>query len=665
VGVDPDNGAVIYTLFGGGQGSKMGIYKSSDYGDSWTFLLPVFSDANRGPERKWSNNVVVDPNNHEIVYFGTRDDGLLRTLDGGKNFDFQPHPDVPTNPDEALKTDDGKQNLIIGHVGIRNVVIDPSEKMENPVRSKTIYLSAFTKGIYRSTDGGMTFQLTEGNPKNVSLMKLSPKGVLYAIGQFDEGLWLFDGQWHLLKPGAFQALAIDPHDPEGKRILIATGGNPATIFRTTDAGATWETLEKDAAWTPKFPENWNVRKPGQGTATLDFDLSTPSRLYQCDAFGAWVTEAPYATPIIWSPLHEGLEGTVSFALSSPPDNGNVYPLYSGGSDANNYAHVDPTKIYPSEKLAPARPPNEGTQWLAYSSDIDFCMSNPDVMYRAVEAHNKRQYIMRTDNGGKTAADWTVVATSHDESPLQKILNWSGGVKKIAVSATDPDACLVAGWGSQGNYYTHDGGKTWTKVTGVLKDDRGFIPQRGWAMYGHDKTICADRVNGNIFYAYDDKKFYRNEEKAANGSWVNTFTFPEERNPNDWKLSAFHLQAAPANEGHLALNFGKNVLWITKDGGDHWTRLEGVEDCRSSGWGKSAPDQQNSTLYAHAKINGQWGIYSSFDFGTTWNKLTPDNITFNIAANMTGDLRTFGTVYFSESGRGIVFGRLKVKEEAGK
>jgi hypothetical protein len=77
-----------------------------------------------------------------------------------------------------------------------------------------------------------------------------------------------------------------------------------------------------------------------------------------------------------------------------------------------------------------------------------------------------------------------------------------------------------------------------------------------------------------------------------------------------------------------------------------------------GWGKKSPQSEYSTLYVHGKINGEWGIYSSFDLGQSWFKLTPEHIQFTGAGNLTGDLQTFGTVYLSPGAMGIAYGKLK-------
>jgi len=654
--VHPEEPGTFYVFLGRDADSEAGIYKSTDYGGEFEQLLQVYERTNQGDERKWANNVAVDPNNGDVVYFGTRNDGLLRTTDGGETFDFQPHPDIPTDPDEVIKK--GKKTISSGAVGTRNIVIDPSETVGNPTRSRVVYAAPYSKGLYRSVDGGERFTPVEGGPDNIRWMKLAPDGSLYLTARGGGGVWHYDGEWNRIREEGVNALAVDPHDPSGKTIFLGQAANPDILFRSQDGGKTWETLEMGSGYEAVYPENWEMRKVGQALSTLDFDRAVKGRLYLCDAFGAWVTDDPLATPIQWRPLHEGLEGTVSFTVSAPPATETNAPLYTGGSDANNYSHMNPAEDFPHKKLSPIRPPKEPRQWIAYCSDYEYCMADPNVMYRVVGAHNNRMYVSKTTNGGKNPGDWEVVASSYKHSPLPSPVSWNGRTRKLAVSGTDPDAVLMAGAGGYGNHYTLDGGETWTRMEGVLKGDDGFIDRTAYRMYGRDKPIAADRVNGDYFYGFKGKQFYVSDGKAANGTWRETFKFPDKRDPNRWHENALSVAAAPYEAGTVAINLGRTGLWLSRDFGETFEKIEVFADCRSVGWGAPAPGSENSTLYAFGKIGEQWGIYASVDFGESWFRMTPAGLGLSGLGNLTGDLNEFGTVYFSNSSMGVGYGRLR-------
>jgi hypothetical protein len=62
-----------------------------------------------------------------------------------------------------------------------------------------------------------------------------------------------------------------------------------------------------------------------------------------------------------------------------------------------------------------------------------------------------------------------------------------------------------------------------------------------------------------------------------------------------------------------------------------------------------------TLFIAGTISGQWGLFRSTDGGASWIRINDDAHQYAGIDHVTGDMRTFGTVYFSGSGRGILWG----------
>ena len=80
--VDPNDADVIYAALGTYWWLKGGLYKSSDRGETWELIKAASCNGNMG-RRQSGECIAVDPANSDVIYFGTRRAGLLRSTDGG------------------------------------------------------------------------------------------------------------------------------------------------------------------------------------------------------------------------------------------------------------------------------------------------------------------------------------------------------------------------------------------------------------------------------------------------------------------------------------------------------------------------------------------------------------------------------------------------------
>ncbi len=233
-----------------------GVWKTTDYGRTWT---PVFDDQPTGS----IGAVTVAPSNPNIIYAGSGE-GLQR-------------PDLSTGDGIYKSTDAGKTWT---HLGLRDgqqipqIAVDP----RNPDRLFVAVLGHpygpnAERGIYRSTDGGRTFEQVLGNDPNVGgndvVIDPANPQIVYASlwearqGPWENGAWTGPGggvfkstdggtTWRILSqgipdgPGGYvQAnLAIAPSDP--KRLYTAlASGNGVGIYRTDDAGEHWQRITTD------------------------------------------------------------------------------------------------------------------------------------------------------------------------------------------------------------------------------------------------------------------------------------------------------------------------------------------------------------------------------------------------------------------------------------
>ncbi|HEX7138680.1 MAG TPA: hypothetical protein VF219_12560, partial [Vicinamibacterales bacterium] len=238
-----------------------GVWKTDDYGRIWT---PIFDDQPTGS----IGAIAVAPSDPNIVYVGSGE-GLAR-------------PDLSVGDGIYKSTDAGKTWT---HQGLRDgqqipyIIVDPrnSSRLFVAVLGHP-YGPNEERGIYRSTDGGASFQKVLSKDENTggSDLEFDPKDpdIVYACmweqrqGPWENGAWaginggIFkstDGgsTWRQLtrglptnpgdgSDGIVQAdIAIARSDPNR---IYATVANPRTvgIYRSDDAGESWTRITNDA-----------------------------------------------------------------------------------------------------------------------------------------------------------------------------------------------------------------------------------------------------------------------------------------------------------------------------------------------------------------------------------------------------------------------------------
>jgi photosystem II stability/assembly factor-like uncharacterized protein len=231
-----------------------GVWKSDDYGRTWS---PIFDEQPTGS----IGAIAVAPSDPNIVYVGSGE-GLQR-------------PDLSTGDGIYKSTDAGKTWVHLG-LGdgqqIPQIAIDP----RNPDR---LFVAVFghpygpneERGIYRSTDGGRTFQKVLYKDENtggsdVAIDPANPDTVYAALWEARQGPWensswggnnggIFkstDGgaTWRQLTQGLADGvtqanLAIAPSDPKRIYASIASGGGTG-IYRSDDAGESWTRTTTDS-----------------------------------------------------------------------------------------------------------------------------------------------------------------------------------------------------------------------------------------------------------------------------------------------------------------------------------------------------------------------------------------------------------------------------------
>ena len=203
--VDPDR---IYLAQGkyDSEGASNGvILASKDGGKEFTRVnMPIPMGADE-PGRFSGERLAVDPLRHNVVYFGSRDNGLWVSSDYGLTW-----AQVTGFP-------------VTGSTSGAGVIFELFVPTANKPKKETIYVGVSdpTVGLYSSTDGGATWSPVAGQPTGYypTNYDLSPDGNLYitygnAVGPDTLGGQGFsDGQLYKYNTSTGVWIAVTPPIP--------------------------------------------------------------------------------------------------------------------------------------------------------------------------------------------------------------------------------------------------------------------------------------------------------------------------------------------------------------------------------------------------------------------------------------------------------------------
>jgi photosystem II stability/assembly factor-like uncharacterized protein len=208
-----------------------GVWRSGDYGRTWA---PIFDDQPTGS----IGAIAIAPSDRRIIYVGSGEglqrpdlsvgDGIYKSTDGGATWRHLGLRDGQQIP--AILVDPGDPNRVL--VAVLGHPYGP-----NPER-----------GVYRSTDGGETWQRVLAKDENTGAMDLAfdpanPQTVFAVLWAARQAPWEIGSSW----------------------TLSAANG----LYKSADGGTTWRQL---TAGLPGAPD-------GLGRIGLATAASTPARMY--------------------------------------------------------------------------------------------------------------------------------------------------------------------------------------------------------------------------------------------------------------------------------------------------------------------------------------------------------------------------------------------------
>jgi photosystem II stability/assembly factor-like uncharacterized protein len=569
-----------------------GVWKTSDYGRVWT---PLFDDQPTGSV----GAIAVAESNPNVLYVGSGE-GLQR-------------PDLSTGDGIYQSTDGGKTWT---HLGLRDgqqiaqVIVDPKD----PNRLFVAVLGHpygpnEERGIFRSTDGGATFQKVLYKNENVGGIDVifdpsNSQTVYAALWEARQGPWE-NGEFH---------------------------GPGSGVYKSTDGGGTWH------------PLGGGLPAEGLGRVGLEVSRSEPRRLYAVvdaaknsgiyrsdDAGESWknvnTDERLWGRPgdfneVRADPKNPDVVYVANVVTWKSTDGGKTFKSFRGAPGGDDYHRLwinpdNPEIILNASDQGAIITVNGGQTWSSW-------YNQPTAQMFHVNADNAFPYRLcggqqesgsacvasRGDDGLITFRDWSPVAMEEYgyavPDPLDpdiivggKITRWDRRTKQVVniapkplrgpgyrvvrtqpvvYSLADPHVLFFA---SNTLWKTINRGETWSEISPDLTRKTWSVPaavgvyapdvkvtQRGVIYAVAPSPLDINRIwagtdDGLIHVTADGGKTWSDVTPPQLGPW--------------WKVSVMEASHFDAGEAYAAINTFRlddlrpHIL-RTKDGGKTWSEI---------------------------------------------------------------------------------------------
>jgi photosystem II stability/assembly factor-like uncharacterized protein len=588
-----------------------GVWKTTDFGNTWN---PIFDDQPTGSV----GALAVAPSDPNIIYAGSGE-GLQR-------------PDLATGDGVYKSMDAGKTWT---HLGLRDaqqitaILVDPKDPKRVFVAAEGHpYGPNAERGVFRSTDGGQSFQRVLYKDENTGAADLAfdptnPQ-TIYAV------LW---------------AARVAPWEVRSGESFISAGSG---IFKSTDGGSNWLPLTKGLP----------AASDGIGRIGIAVSQSESNRIYATvearknagvyrsdDAGETWKQvnadhriggRGPGAAGIAVAPDHPDVLYVANTTTWKSTDGGKTFVGFKGAPGGDDYQRIwisteHPQIIALSSDQGAVISVNGGETWSSW-------YNQPTAQFYHVTTDNRFPYWVygsqqesgsvatqsRSDYGELTFRDWHLIG----------IFEYG----YVAVDPLDPNI-LYGDWLTR----TKQDIGEYAKITPEAV-------RRGEYRYARTLPVVFSPLEPHTLYFAANKLFKTTD---AGNSWqVISDDLTRESYEIPGNLGVF-AASDPEKGKHrgviyaLAPSFKEaNTIWagtddglihITRDGGKSW---QNITPPQLKPWSKVSIIEAShfDAGTAYAAINSfrlddlRAHIYRTRDFGKTWTEITkgiPDGGASNV------------------------------------
>ncbi len=659
-----------------------GVYRRNPGSSTW---VPLNDDLSRDDQQlEGAASLAVDPNDTQKLYVAAgmalsapgRNAAILRSNDRGATWSRSELPIRLGGNSDGRGTGERLQ-------------VDPN-------KGSILFLGTNENGLYKSTDGGISWSQVPGFPSSAGTTFVlfdrssssagTPTRTLYAGIAAKSGETLYrstDGgaSWAPVPGGPAGLMPLQGVlDGAGNLVLTYANGlgpnniTAGAVYKLATASTTWNNITPAA---PSASQQFGYsglsvdgRNPNTIVVSTIDRTSTGDDLYKStDGGRTWsglnaisTHDAP-ANPWVAAYYGGSLAGKMGHWISDidldPFDSSHImYNTGYGLWESNNLGSASVAWLFnvngieESMVTAPLASPSSGAhlftalggvagaRYDTSFSTVSGYFSNPNSSSYSVDVAE-----LNTNVVARTSSKALMLSSDNGLSwrQLTGVVGYDAG--RVAVSAAGTALLWVPGGLSA--LYSANGGASWSAskgypVTGAVDSGKFFAP-------------VADKVANGYFYTYDFTAGTILESANSGQSFAPIYTALDVL-PSS--ASQHQLASVPGTVRRDLWLATPNGLWHINGAGAAPVKIDNVQSAYGVGFGMAATGKSYPAIYVSAKINNVSGIYQSLDAGATWTRINDDKHQWGGANYVTGDMRVFGRVYVGANRGGVIVGELQ-------
>ena len=466
-----------------------GVWKTTNHG---TTFKPVFDD-----QGSYSIGcVTIDPANPAVVWVGTGEnnsqrsvgfgDGVYKSVDGGNSW-----------KNVGLETSE--------HIG--KILIDPRDSNVVYVAAQgPLWKAGGERGLYKSIDGGETWELVLEISENTGVSDVvfhpeNPDTLYAAAYQRRRRVWtLIDGgpessiykstdagaSWNKAANGLPETdmgrigLAVSPASPDTAYAIVEAEGDTGGFFRSTDGAATWTKQSDYISGSPQYYQE------------IVADPHDADRVYSLDTWMQVTEDAGKS----FSGVGETHKHVDNHALWIDPENtdhliagcdGGVYETFDRGATWRYSANLPVTQFYRIQ------PDNEIPFYNVYGGTQDnFTLGGPARTVSSNGITNREWFVTLGGDGFEPQIDPedpNIIYSQYQYGGLARFDKASGESIDIQPQVDYDEDPLRWNWDSALIISPHENERLYYAAQRVFRsDDRGDT----WTPVSGDLTRALDR-----------------------------------------------------------------------------------------------------------------------------------------------------------------------------